>query len=291
MKKILFLCFFTIPLLGQIALLQWSNEGFYKDIETKYLNNLQWSVDVYNIAGNLKEIPNVVSKIKQREYKIVIIIGDEILQNILNDFVETPVVFLGCSNTSTLLGERKNFTGIEKTITGTTTVNTILKILPNIKKIGMIIKEFTPLSERISKIFNEKGIEVEKIVADNPAAVNTALKFLTDVDLIMMMPDELNRDNATFKFLLMYSQKTFVPIVGIDKAYVKAGALLSISVNINFIAEKGVEYTKKILNGIPPSELPILTSEASYVINVKVAEKYKINIDEKVLNSAEEIIK
>lgn len=291
MKKIIFIFFLTIPIYCQIALLQWSNEGFYKEIEKKYLNNLQWSVDVYNVAGNIKEIPNVVSKIKQREYKIVIVIGDEILQNIINDFTETPVVFLGCSNTSTVLTGRKNFTGIEKTITVTTTINTILKILPNIKKVGMIIKEITPLSERISKVLKEKEIGVEKIVADNPGAVNTALKFLTDVDLIMMMPDELNKDNATFKFLLMYSQKTLVPILGIDKAYVKAGALFCINANINFIAEKGVEYTKKVLNGIPPSDLPVLTSEATYTINEKVKDKYKINIEEKILKSAEEIVK
>lgn len=291
MKKIIYFLVFTIPLYCQIALLQMSNEGLYKDIETKYLNNLQWSVDVYNVAGNLKGIPDVVSKIKQREYKIVIVIGDEILQNIVNDFTETPVIFLGCSNTNVLLAGRNNFTGIEKTITTTTIVKTILKILPNIKKVGIIVKEITQFSEKISKTFNENEIEVEKIIADNPGSVNTALKFLTDVDLIMMMPDELNRDNSTFKFLLMYSQKTFVPIMGIDKAYVKAGSLFCINISSSFIAEKGVEYTKKVLNGIPPSELPILTSEATYTINAKVIEKYRLNIDEKILKSAEEIVK
>jgi ABC-type uncharacterized transport system substrate-binding protein len=89
----------------------------------------------------------------------------------------------------------------------------------------------------------------------------------------------------------MYSTKSLVPIMGIDKPYVRAGALFCIGIKTNFIAEKGAEYTKKILNGIPPSELPVLFSEASYTINLKVAEKYKINIDENVLKEAEEIVK
>uniref|UniRef100_A0A7C4Y4S3 ABC transporter substrate-binding protein n=1 Tax=candidate division WOR-3 bacterium TaxID=2052148 RepID=A0A7C4Y4S3_UNCW3 len=291
MKKIVYFLLLALPALSQVALLQWSDEGFYKELETKYLANLQWNVDVYNIAGNIKELPNVVSKIKQREYKIVIVIGDEILQNIVNDFNETPVIFLGCSNTSNIIKDKKNFTGIEKTISSSTTVSTIIKILPNIKKVGIIFKEITQYTERLSKAFNEKGIEVEKIMAENPGVVNTALKFLTDVDLIIMVPDELNRDNATFKFLLMYSTKSLVPIMGIDKPYVKTGALFCIGIKTNFIAEKGAEYTKKILNGIPPSELPVLFSEASYTINLKVAEKYKINIDENVLKEAEEIVK
>jgi len=290
MRKGILLTLFSVALSAQIAFVQWDDKGVYKKIREAFESNLPWGVDKYNVYGDKSKISGVMERLKTREYKIVVVTGDDLLKAAVVYLPNTPVVFLGCRETKPAEG-KKNITGITLDPTPEEVVKTVLEILPNIKKVGLIFKTPGQYVKVYSSILEKRGIKVERVMAQNPGGVNTALRFMTDVDLFWMVPDELNRKNATFKFLLISSQKKMIPIMGLDENYVKAGALFAITPDLNFIGRKGAGYVKSIVDGIPPENLPILHPRASYVINLKVAKKLNLNISPLVINNARNVIR
>ena len=290
MRKGILLTLFSMVLSAQIALVQWDDKGIYRDIQEAFESNLPWGVDKYNVYGDKSKIPGVMERLKTREYRIVVVTGDDLLKAAVVYLTNTPVVFLGITDTKPAEG-KKNITGISLNPTPEEVVRTVQKILPKLKKVGLIFKKPDQYVQTYSSILEKSGIQVEKVMAKDPGGVNTALRFLSDVDLLWMVPDELNRENATFKFLLISSQKKLIPIMGLDENYVKAGALFAITPDLNFIGRKGAEYVKSIVDGISPENLPVLHPRASYVINLKVAKKLNLNIPPTIINNARRVIK
>jgi len=290
MRKGILLTLFSAALSAQIAFVQWDDKGIYRKIQEAFESNFSLEMDKFNVYGDKSKISGVMERLKTREYKIVVVTGDELLKAAVVYLTDTPVVFLGCSETKPAEG-KKNITGITLNPTPEEVVKTVQQILPNVKKVGLIFKTPVKYVKVYSSILEKRGIKVEKVMAQNPGGVNTALRFMTDVDLFWMVPDELNRENATFKFLLIGSQKKMIPIMGLDENYVKAGALFAITPDLNFIGRKGAEYVKNIVNGIPPENLPVLHPMPSYVINLKVAKKLNLNISPLVIKKARSVIK
>lgn len=290
MRKGTLLTLFSIVLAAQIAFVQWNDKGIYKEIQRSFEENIPLGVDNYNVYGDKSKIPSVMERLQSRNYRIIVVSGDRLLKSAALYLTNTPIVFLGCIDTKPVEG-KKNITGITMYPTPEEVVRTVQKILPKTKKIGLIFKNPGKYVETYSNTIEKLGMQVEKVMAQNPGGVNTALRFLSDVDLLWMVPDELNRMEATFKFLLINSEKKLIPLLGLDEKHVKAGAFLAIVPDVEDMGKKGAEYVKNIVDGIPPEKLPILHPKASYVINLKVAKKLKLSISPNIIKKARSVIK
>lgn len=81
-----------------------------------------------------------------------------------------------------------------------------------------------------------------------------------------------------------------VPVIGADAKSAKYGALFSIVTSEKNNGLMAAQLALKILDGTKPSALPYVTSsKGKLVVNIKTAQKYKIDIPYDILSTAEEI--
>lgn len=78
-----------------------------------------------------------------------------------------------------------------------------------------------------------------------------------------------------------------VPVIAATEVDVKGGALYAIVTSENGIGMTAAEVALKILNGTAPKDIPYVKSnKGKLVINVKTAEKYKVEIPYDILSTA-----
>jgi len=290
MKKLIIFFLFAHTLGAQIALIQWDDKGIYNDIAHSFLTNLPWGVDKYCVYADERKVASVVEKVKARDYKCIVTIGDPIFQTAAKTITDIPIVFMGVTNPGKFKNN-SNVTGVLMEVTIQDKIELIKQLIPAIKKVGIILSSLTPYVHSLEEKLKAKKISVEPALVNNPGGINTALRFMTNIDLLWMIPDPLNRDNVSFKFMLMFSLKKKMPLYGLSMKYLKMGATFTIEPSISFVGKKGAKYVKDIVDGKSIKDLPVLYSKGAFAINKKIADKIRFYIPEDVLKSAQEIIK
>lgn len=289
MKKFIIFFLFAHTLGAQIALIQWDDKGIYNDIAQSFITSLPWGVDKYCVYADEHKVASVVERVQARDYKCIVTIGDPVFQTAAKTINNVPIVFMGVMNPGKFKND-SNVTGILMEVAIQDKIALVKQLIPAIKKVGIILSTSTPYVQSVEEKLKSQGINVEPALANNPGGVNTALRFMPDIDLLWMIPDPLNRDNVSFKFMLMFSLKNKVPLYGLSMKYVKMGATFTIEPNISFVGKEGAKYVKDIVDGKSITDLPVLYSKGAFVINKKMADKIRLYIPEDVLKNAQEII-
>jgi ABC-type uncharacterized transport system substrate-binding protein len=108
MKNIfVILLVFFIPLISltqentwkdrEIAIVQWEKTSLFDAIRDSILNGIEVKVDDYQISGKLEKAYGILEEVSKKKYKLVIMIGAQIITPILQYLPETPVIILSSS--------------------------------------------------------------------------------------------------------------------------------------------------------------------------------------------------
>jgi putative ABC transport system substrate-binding protein len=82
-----------------------------------------------------------------------------------------------------------------------------------------------------------------------------------------------------------------LPTVYGYREHVDAGGLISYGVDLTWCGRRAATFVHKILNGTPPSELPVeFPTRLEMVVNLKAAKAIGLNIPETFLVRADEVI-
>ena len=82
-----------------------------------------------------------------------------------------------------------------------------------------------------------------------------------------------------------------LPAMGAAREFVDVGGLLSYGVNLPDLAKQTAKYVDKILKGAKPAELPVeQPTKFELLINLKTAKQLGLNVPDKLLVAADEVI-
>lgn len=110
--------------------------------------------------------------------------------------------------------------------------------------------------------------------------------YLADTSRIMDGDKVLTR-KETVGWTVDHSK---VPVIAASEEDVKEGALFAIVISELTIGKHAAELALKILGGTPPSQVPYVTStKGNLVVNMKTAQKYKIEIPYDLLATAAKV--
>jgi putative ABC transport system substrate-binding protein len=232
---------------------------------------------------------DVVKKIGKIRPDMVIAIGMDALLKV-RSIQNIPVLYLMVLNPQSILFGQKNITGVSMNIPQEKQLLTLMEFLPDIKRIGLLYDPDKTgyLVKRAQDAAGKIGIILTAKDTHSPKDVPRLIEGMKGkIDAFWMLPDMTVITPETIEFILLFSFENRIPIVTFSKKYVELGALISIDIDAFDIGRQAGEMAKKILAGREVSNVRHVDArKASITINLKIARKLGIHINEKALKKA-----
>ena len=228
--------------------------------------------------------------IQSNKPKLILAIGMDALAKV-KEIKDIPIIYMMVLNPQAISSGEKNISGIRMTLSPEKQVNTLLEVLPAIKRIGILYNPDRTgnFIQGAINAANNSGVTLVTEKAQSTKEVPSALtrNIQNKIDAFWMIPDITVYSLETVEFLLLFFLEHQIPIISFSEKYVEFGALMSISIDPFDIGNQAGEMAKKILSNSGEQDVQRIDArKAVILINLKMAKKLGITIDEKVLAKA-----
>ncbi len=220
---------------------------------------------------------------------VVIAIGNQAALALQTYPIEAPIVF------SLIVDHRKALTipnsyAISMHLSPEDAYSNILQILPG-SRIGV---PYNPertgfLIDDLAQFFKNKKTKMVPIPINLPSEMGPALKAMrSEFDAIWILPDPSIIHPLSLEYLMEYSIRERIPVLGYSKAFTKAGAIFSISSSYEDMGRQAALLSKKILNGDKAEKL-YYPERIHRFINIRVAKLLNITIPNQLFASIDQV--
>lgn len=255
--------------------------------------------DLQNANGDVGTAAQIANQFKVKKVDIAVGIATPVAIALATTLKNTPIVFgtvtdpLGAGLVSTLEHGERNITGMSDAIPTEEHIK-LFKEVAGIKTLGYIYTSNEDNSasslELVKKGCDEAGIKlVTQSITKSDEVKQAAEAIINRVDGIYLTTD--NTVFSAISSLVNVFEKAKKPIFSGDVTSAKQGGILMAS-GFNYY-KAGLatgDIVVQILNGKKCSEIPVRfmteQSDCDFLIDLDVAKKCGINIDEKYINSA-----
>lgn len=257
-------------------------------------------VDGKNIKINLRNANGDQSNLSLMAEKLIdekndVLVGITTLSSVtfLNATKDIPIVISGVTfpKESGLVKDEKksntNVTGVSDRTDLKKEFQLIKKVMPNIKKIGILFTASEDNAKRqaseMENILKNEKIEVVVNSIMNSNDINQVAQSLSkDVDAIFVPID--NTIASSMTTLTKITDKYKIPVFPSADSMVKDGGLLALGVDQYKIGENTAKIIIKILSGENPGDIPIsFEKDCDIFLNEKKAKSLNIKIPQEIL--------
>ncbi len=178
---------------------------------------------------------------------------------------------------------------------GEKALSLIHELVPNVTVGGMFINPSNPNAELLTRNARETarsvGLQLHILNAGTVAEIESAFASFREQRIGMLAfgadPFLLGR-REQFGAL---AARNAVPAIYFTREFVAAGGLMSYGTSISDAYHRAGIYTGKILKGAKPADLPVEQSTRfEFVLNLNIAKTLGLNIPDKMLALADEVI-
>lgn len=260
-------------------------QGFKEFFDKKKISLLS---SKYNLSYQRPEL--IYPKIKEKKPELILTLGSKATRLAKQKIKDIPVVFSMILTPEAMINS--NITGSSLVIPVRMQLREIKKILPNVKKIGIIYSpERTSLQREILEASKELDYQIvfRKIISGKylPEAFN---EISWQIDCFLMTPDTEIYFPESVKYLLMEGAKRKLPVVGLSSYYTRAGALISFECDYMDLGRQSAEIAMKILDGQSPTTISLAEPrKIKFSLNLLTAEELGLEIPKEIIKQASEV--
>lgn len=262
---------------------------------SKQLNSPEISIEYLDTKINISQAylkslnTFLINKYKDKRFDLVIACDDAAYQFLQQQssrlFPNTPTVFCGVNYIDESLVDRRLTTGIVESYDIAGTIKSALDINPRIKTV-YFINDKTVTGKAIEKTFQKyieqyNGPLIFHIINDK--TINELQSFLRTVDNNSMAFFGVYFRDRNHKYydydesIKLLSESTNIPIYGMWSFLLGNGIVGGNLTSGYRQGTQAAQYAIQILNGHPPSELPIIKEKISnFQFDYKQLKKYNI---------------
>lgn len=237
--------------------------------------------------------PNItlltVDALDKQPPALFITLGSRAIKTAHERFADVPVLSCLISD-SEILNTYPNNSGIVMQHTIEQQLYWHSRMLPKANRIGIL---YSPKHNEkhlalIIKAAEVKGLEVVAIPVNSAQELPAALKAIKrNADSILAIPDPIVYSGKTAKGVLLFSFRNKIPLAGLSKVWVKAGALYALDWDYQQLGEQCAAEAAKLLAGQETDKLKTATSQLSrYSINRRTAKSMNLTIDQSLIEGA-----
>lgn len=258
-------------------------EGFKEGCERKSIS----TKEVYDLNGDIEEGIKVIRNIKADKQRPDLILAVGILAATLarKQFTDIPIIFCMVVYHERFNLRGPNISGISTEVPLKEQFVVLKKILGKKKNVGVIYNPF--YIENVEKIISEvvrvtKQFELNLIarkVRTKREIISALKEIVKKIDVLWIIPDASIMTEDMLSEILKTAMKHRLPTFCNSKAFVKSGALVSVSPDYKHIGYQAARMAQTLLNSPTVVSLGIKQPEQINVfLNTLTATSIGVNI-------------
>lgn len=254
--------------------------GFEKALKDNGYGDVK--IDYQNAQGDFGTAQMIANSFVQSKKDLIYAISTPSAQAAYNVTKEIPILITAVTDVKAagLVGE--NITGTSDATSIYKQLETITKILPKAKKVGIIYNTSEQNSQvQVASAKEESkklGLEIVEVGVTNVNDMAMGLDSLLDKVDVLYTPTDNLVVSAT-PLVLDKANRKNVPVVGCIEDQVAQGALITDTIDYEKLGYQTGEMALRVLKGEDPKNMPVETlKNTQLIVNKKAAEKYGIDL-------------
>lgn len=254
--------------------------GFEKALKDNGYGDVK--IDYQNAQGDFGTAQMIANSFVQDKKDLIYAISTPSAQAAYNVTKKIPIVITAVTDVKAagLVGD--NITGTSDATSIYKQLETITKILPNAKKVGIIYNTSEQNSQvQVASAKEESkklGLEIIETGVTNVNDMAMGLDSLLDKVDVLYTPTDNLVVSAT-PLVLDKANRKNVPVVGCIEDQVAQGALITDTIDYEKLGYQTGEMAIRVLKGEEPKNMPVETlKNTQLIVNKKAAEKYGIDL-------------
>ncbi len=233
--------------------------------------------------------------IRQKRIGIMMSLGTDALALTRRYASTVPVVYSFVLDPGPLLvsipaAERARIAGLLMNIPAQVQLATLLRIRPGTRRVGVVYDpaRSQALVDEARNAVRALGMTlVERPVKSVTESIDAYAALLGEAEVILMMPDATVISTESLQFLMLFSLRNNIPVIGIADKYVKMGALFALSFDTRDIGRQAAELANRLLDNTNAAPLaPVAPRKFAMSINLKSVASLGLSVPQEVIDTA-----
>jgi putative ABC transport system substrate-binding protein len=246
--------------------------------------------------GAAKE--RILAEIRSRPPSLILAMGSTATSLAHAQLKEVPIVFCMVLNpiasglVQSMQSSGNNLTGASLDIPVKLQFEALQSVLPSARRVGVLYnpRETEKVVAPAAKTAATLGLELVTLPVTSPEEVQEMVEALPKkkIDALWSVADStVFASSRSVEFLLRRTLEARIPVMGLSPTFVKAGALLALSVDYKDVGLQCGEQAALVLAGQAPSSLPItVPRKVTLYINLNVARAIGLTLADRILDKA-----
>lgn len=252
----------------------------------------------YDLPSGFPDEQQIDGKIRELDPDLVVTIGSKSTALVSRRIKDIPIVFSAVLNPISsgfvrgMQSSGNNLTGASLDIPIQTQLEKFKLIVPDLQKLGVIFThDSQPVVAEAEKVCSRIGLELVSVAISSEKEVPQAIEELAQkVDGLWAVADTVIFTPQSTQYLLLYTLRNGIPVMGPFTSFVKAGALFTLTWNDKDIGRQAGELALKVLAGQHTSRIPVTTPRMIYLIlNLRTSEQINLEIPSHIVSVAKEV--
>jgi len=240
----------------------------------------------------------LLSEIRQRQPSLVVTLGSSATTLAHAEIKTAPIVFCMVLNpqaaglVQSMQSSGNNLTGASLDIPVKVQLEALQSVVPTVKRVGVFYNpsETEKVVQPAARIASGMGLELVAIPVANADQLQGVASTLRSrqIDALWSVADStVFASNRSVQFLIRQTVEARIPFMGLAPDFVKAGALLALSVDYKDIGLQCADQAAQVLRGSAPSSLPVaVPRKVTLHINPTAARTIGVTVPKSVLDKA-----
>jgi putative ABC transport system substrate-binding protein len=231
----------------------------------------------------------ILADIQNHRPSLIVTLGSAATTLLHSRVQDIPIVFCMVLNpvasgfVQSMQSSGNNLTGASLDIPPKLQFETLKAVLPYVKTVGVLYNrlETGKVVEPAARAAAELGLDLIAAPVDAAENLQQALESLQKrIDALWSVADStVFASDRSIEFLLRQTLQYKIPFMGLSPAFVKAGALLALSVDYPDVGVQCGEQAAIVLSGRAPTSLPVtIPRRVTLYLNLNVARAIGVEI-------------
>jgi putative ABC transport system substrate-binding protein len=284
---------------AKVVALKSADVDVYNEVLEGFKSSFPGSaISEYDMEGDLQKGRKFLARLKSgSKPDLILAIGIWALQVAVEEIRDIPVVFAMVLNPTTVIGqEARNITGASMNVPIEQQIALLKKVSPQVRRIGVIYDPSKTgfLVRQAERIARDQGVRlVTKAIASSKDSFAALDAMQGEIDALWILPDLTALAPESVQYMLLFSFRNKIPLLGLSENQARMGALLGLSFESGRdIGSQAAELANGILSGKSAGELPITPArKVRLTVNLKTAGKLGLQIPNEILEQADVLIR
>lgn len=227
-----------------------------------------WPEGAVDLSLDAQTPEALVQRLQSGPLDVIVAVGLRAATFARDHFPRVPMVFCAVPNYEHHELNGTWITGVGFDVPERVALRALKDAVPEATRIGVLVGPGeSPFLRAARTAAAANGLTlVEAPVANRSALAHTARGLVGRVDALWLPPDPQIASRETFEFLLELSLRERKPLLVFSESLVRAGALLSVSPDYEWVGLRAAESVRRVLAGERAGDIPVTQLKRSKVV-------------------------